>query len=425
MRKLITALVILLLSVAAALWLQQQGGLVIISAGGWTLQTSLLMFVIIVVGALVALYLLSAIVRALLGIAPGVAEWRQHRRERKVRRHFTSGLLRLAEGRGADAEKLLTKDVNHSDTPLLHYLGAAIAAQREGSYEKRDEYLAAADKASPNASLAVGLMQAQLQIESRQWEQALATLSYLHENSPNHPRVLALLIRACEALDEWERIDMLLPAARRQHAIDDAEARRLERAVALHRLNRAAQQDPGALETTWNSLAKPLRQDPELLRSYVDGLAVNERGDDAERILRAQIGKEYDPQLVRRYGALEVSAPEKALSQVEKWLQDRPEDPVLLQAAGRLALQAKVWGRARSYLEAAAARLPDTVTLHLLGSLLEQMGETDAARERYRAALEQATSARRAHLTKADQRALAQIRANALPGSEESGAPAP
>jgi HemY protein len=412
MRRLIAALVILVLSVGAALWLHRQGGFVVINVGDWTLQTSVPFFAIIVAAGLVLLYVLTAIVRDLLGVPRRVGRWRRQRRENRARARLINGLLRLAEGRGSEAEKLLLKDVDRSEAPLLHYLAAAIAAQRQDTYERRDRFLALADRADPKASLAVGLIQAQLQIESRQWEQALATLNYLNEMTPNHPRVLAMLLRCCEALDEWERIDALLPSLRKRGVIGDEEAARLERAVALHRLQQAVRLGGAAsLESAWDTLAKPLRQDPELLRIYIGGLVDADRADEAERVLRAQIGRDYDPQQVRRYGALPVSAPDAALAQVEKWLQERPDDPILLQAAGRLALRAQVWGRARSYLEASAARQPEPLTCHLLGSLLEQMGETDAARERYREGLEHATSARRAHLTKADQRALAQMRA--------------
>ncbi|HEX5514916.1 MAG TPA: hypothetical protein VFY81_11000, partial [Gammaproteobacteria bacterium] len=135
------------------------------------------------------------------------------------------------------------------------------------------------------------------------------------------------------------------------------------------------------------------------------------RTEQAEQLLRSQLTKEYDPQLVQRYGALPVATPYKALAQVERWLLDRPDDPALLQAAGRLALQANLWGRARSYLEAAIARRPDAASFHLLGILLERLGEPDAARERYRQALEQTDKSSGLQLSAAEQQALAQVRA--------------
>lgn len=410
MRKLIAVLLILLLSVVAALWLHRLGGIVLISFGDWTVQTSVLIFAIIVVAALAILYALVVVLRGLLGMPGRFGDWRRQRREHRARAHLTKGLLRLAEGRSSDAEKLLLKDVERSEAPLLHYLAAAIAAQRHSSYERRDRYLALADKSSTKAGLAVGLIQAHLQIESQQWEQALATLSYLHEEAPNHPRVQALLLRTCEALEEWDRLELLLPSARRQQALPESELRRLEHELALQRLSRAATDDQGAeLEKVWARLSKGLRQDPDLLLVYLDGLIASGQSEQAERLLRTHLAKEYDQELVQRYGLLPISAPHKALAQVEKWLLNRPDDAALLQAAGRFALQANLWGRARSYLEAAIACKPEPATCYLLGALLEKSGETDAAREYYRRALEHSSSDDHLQLTAAEERALAEI----------------
>ncbi|NLO81133.1 MAG: heme biosynthesis protein HemY [Xanthomonadaceae bacterium] len=412
MRKLILALLILLLSVAAALVLYRWGGLVIITLGEWTLQTSVLFFVLALVAALALLQLAVALLRGLFGVPGRLGQWRQQRRERQVRNRLIKGLLRLAEGRSEEAEKLLTWNVHLSEAPLLHYLGAAIAAQRQGAHEQRDAYLAQADKSSPKASLAVGLIQAQLQLEARQWEQALATLHYLHDLAPNHPRVQAMLLRACEALGEWKRIELLLPAARRQKAVSSGELSRLEWTAALRRLQQAQAQGAAAVEAAWNSLDRRLRQDTDLEIVYVDGLAANGQGEQAERLLRTRLNKSYDPRLAQRYGQLPLAAPEKALSQVEKWLLERPDDPVLLQAAGRLALQARLWGRARDYLEAASARQSAPDALYLLGRLLEQMGELEPARERYRQALERLSGNGGAllPLNSAEQRALIQAK---------------
>lgn len=410
MRKLITALLILLLSVAAALALHRLGGLVIITLGEWTLQTSVLFFVLVVVAALALLQALISLLRSVLGVPGQLGHWRTQRRERKTRHQLVSGLLRLAEGHSSEAEKLLMKNADRSDAPLLHYLGAAIAAQQRSAYEQRDAYLAQADQTSAKAGFAVGLIQAQLQLKSQQWEQALATLHYLNDKAPNHPRVQAMLLRACEALDEWDRIDLLLPAARRQKAISSTELSRLEWAVALRRLQKARSEGATALDATWNSLDRSMRQDPEVELAYLDGLAATGQAEKAERILRAHLNKGYDPLLIQRYGLLPLAAPEKALAQAEKWLLQWPDDSLLLQAAGRLALQAKLWGRARSYLEAAAARQPEPGSLHLLGNLLEQMGDADAARERYHQALEQAGEGyNELQLSATEQRALTQV----------------
>lgn len=415
MRKLILILLALVLSVAAALWLNQQGGFVLVSLGEWTLQTSVLLFVGAVIAFIIGLYLLINLIRELLGVPRRVRRWAGNRRQRRARTGLIEGLIRLAEGRHAEAEKLLLKHIDRSEAPLLHYLGAAVAAQRRGSYEDRDRFLGLADRTSPRARLAVGLIQAQLQVDAGQWEQAFATLTYLQEQAPRNPRVLTMLLKCCLALDEWERVHALLPELRKQGVVSEERAEALARQVAEHRLQQARREGLVPLEKVWGSLGKSLREDPALVLSYIEGQVEFGNADEAERLLRQRLQKEWDGELARRYGALAVSAPERSLAQIEKWLKERPEDAVLLHAAGRQALRAQLWGRARTYFEAAVGRAPRAESYHALGALLERTGEPEAAREAYRKALD---------LTVADQGAAALtegergLLAAALPRSE-------
>lgn len=375
----------------------------LISLGEWTLQTSVLLFVAAVAALLVALYLLIGMLRGLFGVPRRMRRWTGDRRQRRARSGLIDGIVRLVEGRYGESEKLLLKHIDRSDAPLLHYLAAAVIAQHRGSYEDRDRFLGLADRTSPRARLAVGLIQAQLQVDAGQWEQAFATLTYLHELSPNNPRVLSMLFKCCQALGEWERLQKLLPDLRRHAVLAPARLEELEREVAAHRLEQGRRNGLPGLEQVWNSLPRSLKDDGELLLIYADGAAALGNDDEAERVLRARLAKGWDRELVLHYGALAVTQPERALAQIEKWLKERPEDPALLHAAGRQALRAELWGRARTYLEAAVAREPRSDAYHALGALLERMGEVEAARDCYRRALEASASAA---LTPAEREAL-------------------
>lgn len=388
MRKLFIGLLALLLSVGGALWVHQQGGFVVLNFGRWTLQTSPVLFLGAIVATLVALYLVTLLLRELFGVPRRVRHWAGRRRERRARTHLVKGLLRIAEGRYDEAEKLLLKDVRRSDEPLLHYLAAAVIEQHKGSFEGRDRYLALADRAGSQATLAVGLMQAQLQTEAKQWEQALATLNYLYDKAPHNVRLLRMLMKVCRALQEWERLEKLLPQLRKQGVVDAQEAAQLERQIATHRLEAAAREGHGALLQVWERLNKDLRDDAELALIYADGLALHGQAEEAERQLRTRIPRDWNPRLVHRYGALEGVAADRTATQLEKWLKERPEDPALLYAAGRQALRAELWGRARSLLEAAVARSPRPEVYHTLGALMDRMGEAESAHDCYRKALE-------------------------------------
>src|SRR3546814_4279834 len=62
--------------------------------------------------------------------------------------------------------------------------------------------------------------------------------------------------------------------------------------------------------------------------------------------------KEWDADLAAIYGELHADDPLSQLASIENWLNQYGERPELLITAGRVCLRNKLWGKARSYLDA-------------------------------------------------------------------------
>ena len=391
MKRLFVILVILFASAAAAIWFHEQSGYVLVSVGDTAVETSLFFAVGAVVVAVIAVLVVFGVLRRAGSMPRNMRRWMAERRAGRARGRLVRGLARLAEGNYQQAERSLIQSVDASETPVLHYLSAAWAAHRAGADGRRDSYLALADKADPDARLAIGLLQAQLYLEDEQWETAFATLNLLQERYPRHSRVLHLLVRACEVLGEWERVLDLLPRLRRHAEMDSARLQQLERKAAIGLLDQASRQSLDAVERAWGRLPRHLNDEPDVLLAYADAVLGNAPGSEhLEKRLRLALRGKWDPRYVDRYGRLQMEDPERPFNIAEGWLREHPEDPDLLLAVGRLAVRSRLWGRARSYLEACVARKPSAEASYLLADLLEHMGERDAARRAYRRAAEQA-----------------------------------
>ncbi|WP_440996740.1 heme biosynthesis HemY N-terminal domain-containing protein [Arhodomonas sp. SL1] len=390
MRKLFIALLLLIASMAAALWLRDHQGFVILKFGEWSLQTSLVVFAAALLVAWAVLSLAWTLVVRLVTTPRGMRRWIRGRRRSRSRERLVNGLIQLAEGHYEQAERMLTRQAEADELPLFHYLLAAIAAHRRGDTDERDRFLSLADESEPGATVAVGLLQAQLQLESRQWEKALATLSWLHERAPGNRRVLSMLYHCSLHLEDWERARALLPELRRNHALPDGELSGLENRLAKERLDAATA--PGAeqsLASIWQGLSRAERREPELRAHYARCLIRAGESSTAAELLRGWLRHDWDDRLVEAWGELDDDYPgDQAYTQAEKWLSHRPEDAVLLRAAARQALRAGLWGRARSCLEAAVARDADAATERLLGDLYDQLGESELARKAWRRALD-------------------------------------
>lgn len=386
MRWLVAALLLLIVAVGVAALLQQDPAYVRIALGAWTIEATLAF-------TLAALVVAFALVHYLLRLAGMLLRtprsWRRgirgHRAE-KARRGLTRGLIEMAEGRWEQAEKLLTRHAPASDTALLNYLAAARAAQQAGAYERRDRYLKAAIEANPEADVAVSLTQAELQLAHHQTEHALATLTRLRGLAPQHTYVMKLLSRLYADLEDWDRLADLLPELRRRRVLPPQRLDELERAAALGRLARAGGTTE-RLTSIWDQLSRRMREDVEVVHAYVQHLIAAGGHATAERRLRQFLGRRWDETLVRDYGLVRLDDAAKQLDHAETWLRDHGRSPMLLLTLGRLCVRNRLWGKARIYLESSASAAPRAETHYALAQLLDELGETGAAREQYRVGL--------------------------------------
>ncbi|MEW8127214.1 MAG: heme biosynthesis HemY N-terminal domain-containing protein, partial [Candidatus Thiodiazotropha endolucinida] len=308
------------------------------------------------------------------------------RRSLKARQALTRGLVELAEGRWKVAERHLTRNVAQSETPLLNYLAAARAAQLQGEHTRRDDYLHLAHESMPSADVAVGLTQAELQLAHQQYEQALATLMHVRSLSPKHNYVLTLLKKLYENLGEWKKLEEMLPELKRRKVINESDYQELEIRVYRERLKQESSTLEGLVQY-WSRIPKGIRQLQEILFEYCEYMMALDAGSRIEPLIAASLQREWNNELVTLYGLIELANPSHQLEMAEGWLKSRQEDSGLLLTLARLSLQNKLWGKARSYLEASIGISATPESYQQLGLLLERLGEDDGALRCFRAGL--------------------------------------
>jgi HemY protein len=385
-RTLIAAFLALFATVAITLLVKQDNGYILIGYGSWTVEGSLALFSLGVLVLFLLVYIAVRTVSRIWRMPERVAEWRRKRRSLKARQALTRGLLELAEGRWKVAERHLTRNVEQSETPLLNYLAAAKAAQLQGEHTRRDDYLHLAHESMPSADVAVGLTQAELQLAHQQYEQALATLMHVRSLSPKHTHVLTLLKKLYENLGEWKKLEEMMPELKRRKVISDADYQSLERRVYQERLKQESS-TLNDLVSYWQLVPKGVRQQQGVLIEYCKLMMALNAGSRVESLISSFLLREWNGELVSLYGHIELVNPSHQLAVAEEWLQNHPEDPGLLLTLARLSLQNKLWGKARSYLEASIGIAPTAESYQQLGLLLEQLGENQEALRCFRAGL--------------------------------------
>ena len=381
MRFLVYGMIALVAAVAVALLALPDPGYVLVGYGDWSVETTLLVLLAVLAGLYLALRFLAGLRR----LPHRLLQWRRLRRERRARGALNRGLIELAEGQWATAEKRLVRHAATSDNALITYLAAARAAQQQGAHDRRDHYLRLAHGSMPEADVAVGLSQAELQMAHGQLEQALATLRHLREIAPRHGYVLKMLMKLYQRLHDWQSLRTLLPELRRRKVIGAEEQDQLNLEIHQALLEQAARRgDLEAVREAWGWLPRALTHDESLLVTYVSQLQRHGQVDEAQGLLRGAIRRRWSQRLVYLYGQLEGGDAGRRLDEAEGWLREHEKDPVLLLTLGRLCLVNRLWGKARAYLEASVQLAPTVETCQALGTLLEQLGETDKAMACYR-----------------------------------------
>ncbi len=303
-----------------------------------------------------------------------------------ARKRLTQGMIDVSEGNFSQAEKRLTKSANKSETPLLNYLNAARAAQAQGKSDRRDKWLKQAYENTPEAAKAILLTQAELQLEADEFELSLATLQKLEELSPGHKQSLRLQAKLYDRLEDWAQLRDLVPKLRQyksftKESIDKisltANSELLIDATTLEELNSA-----------WNALDKTTRTQSKLIAAYASGLINFGEAKQAETIVNTALKKHWDEDLLECYANLTEMDTSKQLVQVEKWLKKRGESPALLQVAAKLCMRAKLWGKARSYIESSLAieATPERYQLH--GELMQHLGDEGLASDAFKKGLQ-------------------------------------
>lgn len=365
--------------------LSSDPGYLLFALGNYTIETS----------AIVAAFGLLLLVTLVFWIYRG-GEWLvdKSRRQHGARKKTTRGLIAYAEGNWPEAEKVLAKAAAHHEVPLINYITAAKAAHEQGNDERRDDYLRLAHETTERVDSAIGLTKARLQFDSGQWEQCLATLMMLKKEpkSPGYPSVLKMLAQVYVKLEDWEKLRGVLPELKKRKLFPKEAYLNLAQTCYEGLIKTQSRTAPATtqlqqLKQAWSEVPKGARQNPPLLNAYCERLMDLGAEQEAERTITAFLKKDWDEQLVRLYGIVKGEDQEKQMLLAENWLQERPNNAMLLLSLGRLSMQLQRWEKARSYFESSLSSRKTAEAYGELGRLLGHLGDHKASSEYFQKGL--------------------------------------
>ena len=371
-------------------------GYVKLYVSNYLVELNLLGFVILLLVTVVVLYVLLRLFRKLWKAPRNVTEWNQQRQKKQAFDKLGEGFLSLVRGDWKKAEQQLIAKSAHSRVPYVNYLAAAQAAQEQGRIEQRDQYLSQAYEAAPKENLAISMTKARLHQQAGQIEEALATLESTAKLGKNNAQFTAMLLQAYKETRNTIGVQKILPVARKQKALPVKMLDKLELEQVIKQFDSSKDK-----AQAWKELPAKFKNRSEFIVQYAEYLKQQGNEQQAEKLVKSRLSKDWDDRLVNLYGRIMSPNPNRQLKQAESWAAARPENAECNLAAGRLAVLASKPKEARVYLEKAIklANLPEAY--HVLGNIYNNVNDKNKALELYREGLQSIEKAKSALLTKA------------------------
>ena len=389
MRLVIYILAVLFVAVAITMFAIDDPGYVLLVRPPWSVELPLTLFSVFAFVAFIGLYIAGRVLSQALRLPRGLSIWRERRLGRKARTAMAQGLTWLAAGQWGQAERELLDGLPFSDAPMINYLALALAAQGQGNKSRRDDYLLQANEDAGEEKFAGNMTQGLLQYMSRQKEQALATLTELHNQQPDHKYVLKLLMETYLEMKDWTGLANILPELQKHKALEDEELKAIE--LTVHRELLKLSLPTGSLDVlrqAWKAMPKHLHQNPELVAIYSGKLIKQGEGNEAESLLRAALERQWDETLVAYYGRAHATRIVRQLERAKNWQTTHADSPALYQTLGCLALETGAPEEAIEYLQRSLDLSPSPAAYRELGRAYELTGNAEAAMTSFKRGLE-------------------------------------
>ena len=385
MKKVLFIFIILLFSIGFGFLVHQDAGYVLIAYNHWAIETSIWVALAAILIAFLVLKVISSIFRGTFSLNKRFKHWNLSRAHHHEEKTYQKGITHLIDGQYKKAEDFFNKLAKMQPHQLAIYLLLAITAQKQKAYDRRDTYIKQAHEKTDTKEKQIIITLARLQLDAKQYEQAIATLQRLYNNGPNDSYILHLLTQSYIALNDWKALTPLLKPIKKHKIIDKEEYTHLEKQIYIEQIKQSPIQRE-ALEACWSHIPSALQIHPDIVTCYTQQLSAINLNDIAATLIVKALKHNWNDSLVTLYCTL-PSETHEHFALAEKWIEKHPDNPYLLQGVARLAIRQKFWGKAKHYLESAINLSEDQTSHQLLGYVLDAMGDKAGALDAYRTGL--------------------------------------
>lgn len=360
MLKVLFLFLILIAGVVLGPMLAGRQGYVLIQTDTYNIETSVTGMVIMLVLLLVVLFALEWLLRRLFSTGLRTRGWFLGRKRTRARKQTKAALLKLAEGDYLQVEKLLTRNADHAEQPVVNYLLAAEAAQQRGDDFRTKQYLERAAEMADGDQLPVDITRVRIQLARNEDHAARHGVDKLLEYAPRHPEVLRLAEQAFLRTHAYGALLDILPAMRKVQLRSEAELEALQQTALLGQMAQAmADGGSEGLKQWWKNQSRKVRQDLPLQVAMAEHLIECDDHETAQHIVIDGLKRQYDARLVLLMPRLKSGEPAPLDKLLRQLLKQQQDNALLHSTLGQLMLKQGEWQQASDAFAAALALRPD------------------------------------------------------------------
>ncbi|QYK04882.1 heme biosynthesis HemY N-terminal domain-containing protein [Shewanella zhangzhouensis] len=385
MIKTLIYLGIILIGLCLSPYIVGNTGYLYLSAWGYEIETSLVFAIVALVIAYGVIVIAEWIAIKSISLVLGSRYLPERWRRNAAKRHTLNGALALAEENWPDAERCMAKGAAKGELPALNLLAAARAAQHQGKYAERDDYLEKA-VTEPNAATAVFTTRTRYLLKQGQLERARTALNHLAPTSKSSAAVVKLAMEVYLAQQDWRALRELLPAIKKHALLNDASFEDLSVRVSVNLLEQAGSKDWDSLDKEWQWLSRSEKQLSANRAAYALGLAKQGKKAEAVKLLLKDLESLPESHILTLLPQILNGQDELPRQQLLK-LAPRYEDVhEYHECVARLCQQAREFKTANEHWRRACELNPSKENWLALAELDEQLGNTELALQHYRKA---------------------------------------
>lgn len=298
----------------------------------------------------------------------------------RARSQTKQALLKFVEGDFKQVERLMARNADHAELPVVNYLLAAEAAQRRGDYFRTNQYIEQAAEVADKDQLPVDITRIRVQLAQGETHAARVGVDKLLDHAPRHPEALRLAEQAYTLAGAYQSLIDILPSMLKANLHSEEELSKLRQQAYSGLMNQVmAEKGSTGLKIWWKDQSRKIRHDIVLQVAMAEHLIECNDHETAQQIILDGLKQQYDERLLLLIPHLKAShsdAIQKALSHL---LKQHGATPLLNSTLGQVALHHGQWANAESAFKAALAQRPDAHDYAWLADALDRLQKHEEA----------------------------------------------